>query len=500
MGVRLKKLEVLDDRVVEGMSQSELVDWVKLLQQRITTYEERLFRSNRQTYGSKSEKSESNNTENPKPDKPPKPRGDTTKLPSERYPEATIREDHLNFPTPQACECCGSTMQDSGMTEDSEYLDVKPKEYIVVDQRRHKHRCPKCHGSIVTAPLPPRITPGGSYGDGFIIDAALSKHCDLIPIERYCEMAARGGLGGLPPHSVIQAVFKLADFFGGVYQRIKEEVLRALVLLADETPHRMLEGDSRKRWFLWGFSCETACFFECHPTRSGDVSSDVLKQSQCVVLVSDAYTGYLKSVREANEVRAKHGLPLIRTAYCNSHARRRFYSGEKDSAKNVSGDAKFMLDQYKEIYRLNAEAKGLSDDEVLAKRAEMKPFFESMKTEALLKKDTYSTQSGMYEGYEYFLKYYDGLTLFLDNPTVPIDNNPSERLLRSPVVGRKTWYGTHSRRGAASAAVHFTIVESCKLIGVNPREYYPAMVQRIHNNQEPLTPAEYKKLRAENTC
>ena len=198
-------------------------------------------------------------------------------------------------------------------------------------------------------------------------------------------------------------------------------------------------------------------------------------------------------------MRAKHGFPLIRIAYCNSHARRRFYSDEKDSAKNVSGDAKFMLDQYKEIYRLNAEAKGLSDDEVLAKRAEMKPFFESMKAEALLKKDTYSTQSGMYEGYEYFLKYYDGLTLFLDNPTVPIDNNPSERLLRSPVVGRKTWYGTHSKRGAAVAAVHFTIVECCKLVGVNPREYYPAMVERIHNKQELLTPSEYKKLRATNT-
>ena len=48
----------------------------------------------------------------------------------------------------------------------------------------------------------------------------------------------------------------------------------------------------------------------------------------------------------------------------------------------------------------------------------------------------------------YFLENYDGLTLFLKNPSLPIDNNQQERLLRNPVVGRKTWYGTHSKRGA----------------------------------------------------
>ena len=51
-------------------------------------------------------------------------------------------------------------------------------------------------------------------------------------------------------------------------------------------------------------------------------------------------------------------------------------------------------------------------------------------------------------------------------------DNPAERLLRSPVVGRKTWYRTHSKAGAEAAAVHFSIVETCKMKGVNPREYY----------------------------
>jgi hypothetical protein len=55
---------------------------------------------------------------------------------------------------------------------------------------------------------------------------------------------------------------------------------------------------------------------------------------------------------------------------------------------------------------------------------------------------------------------------------VPIDNNASERILRGPVVGRKTWYGTHSKDGALAAAVHFSLVQSCRLVGLNPRTYY----------------------------
>ena len=69
-----------------------------------------------------------------------------------------------------------------------------------------------------------------------------------------------------------------------------------------------------------------------------------------------------------------------------------------------------------------------------------------------------------------------------------------ERRLRSPVVGRKTWYGTHSKRGAETAAKLFSIVESCKLNGVNPREYIPYMVAVLHQGGEPPTPYEYAKM------
>ena len=114
--------------------------------------------------------------------------------------------------------------------------------------------------------------------------------------------------------------------------------------------------------------------------------------------------------------------------------------------------------------------------------------------------DSYSNKSQIASAYNYFLKNYKGLTLFLTNHLIPIDNNGSERNLRSHVVGRKTWYGTHSRKGAEVAAVHFSVVETCKMNGVNPHNYYMDVVQRIHSNAELLTPRQYKDLRQPDTC
>jgi len=91
----------------------------------------------------------------------------------------------------------------------------------------------------------------------------------------------------------------------------------------------------------------------------------------------------------------------------------------------------------------------------------------------------------------YFINHYDGLTLCTTNLEISLDNNLSERELRAPVIGRKTWLGTHSKRGASTAAVLFSIVQSCKLNGVNPRSYFPWVVKEIHNKAEVLTPHQY---------
>ena len=151
------------------------------------------------------------------------------------------------------CSCCNEKMTDSGMTEDTEQLGTIPAQYFVIRTKRHKYRCGKCHGDIKTAPSLPSIKPGSICGDSLIIDVALSKYCDLIPIERYSSIAGRLGLEDLPHQTLIESTHYLANFVMEAYRITREDVLSDKLVQADETTHRMLEGDDRKSWRLWGF-------------------------------------------------------------------------------------------------------------------------------------------------------------------------------------------------------------------------------------------------------
>jgi transposase len=417
------------------------------------------------------------------PKSPPTPR---VKKPSERYPNIPVREQVITIDPAPSCTSCGELMSDSGMTEDSEQLTVIPKKYEILLQKRVKYRC-QCQSCILTAPAPARIIEGSTYSDEMIQDVVLSKYCDLIPMQRYAAMAMRSGLVDLPPNSLIAVTHSFADFISPVYSLIKQGVLASRVLNADETPHRMLEGSKKKSWFLWGFSTPQFCFLECRDTRSGDVASDILLNSSCEILVTDVYAGYGKAVRLANQVRRSTGKPVIMNSHCNSHSRRYFFQSWPRYK-----EAQFYLDHYHEIYQINSESKGKPPPEILRLRAQMRPRFEEMKNQALQEMAAYPAKNQYSKALKYFLENYEGLTLFLTDPEVPMDNNSQEQLLRSHVVGRKTWYGTHSERGALTAAILFTLVETCKLNHVNPREYFKYLVQDLLAGKKPYTPIDFK--------
>jgi transposase len=429
-------------------------------------------------------------------------------LPSERYPNLPLIERDITLDNLPSCSCCGHQMSDSGMTEDSEYLTVVPAQYYVVRQRRHKYRCEKCHGDIKTAPAPARIKEGSSYSNEMIIDAALAKYCDLIPMERYAAIAGRLGVKGLPPQSLIESSHYLSDYVRSAYKKLKEEILRSLVLHADETPHRMLEGDETSYWYLWGFSTKQTSYFECHDTRSGDVATELLLQSKCRFLVSDVYSGYNKSVNETNKVRAEKLQEIIEHAYCNAHARRKFKEASevlKALAESITepeararAEAEyerslFFIKQYRKIYRLEGLAQKFPESNQRI-RLRHRKYFEKIRDRCARDVAGYSAKSAFGKAMRYFLKNYGNFVRFINNPDVPIDNNPAERVLRNPVIGRKTWYGTHSPRGAETAAILFSLVESCKLNKVNPREYFKKLVEDLQQNKPALTPKEFAGL------
>jgi len=497
-------LEPLSDEQIEQLSPEEMKillrgerDLNRQYKNYINSLEIELFKSQQKSFlledqsiqikhrlfGKSSEKSEKRTLKKIK-DKEPRKR---VLLPSNRYPNLDIIEKRVELDKVPSCPCCSKEMKDSGLTEDSEYLTVIPRRYYVVQQKRVKYRCSTCQDQLITTPAIPRIKFGSSYSDEMVMDVALSKYCDLIPVDRYVQMAARGGAKDLPANTLIQGTHHLADFLASVYQRIKSEVMSSKIIHADETPHRMLEGDKKSNWYLWGFSTECSSYFEAHDTRSGSVAGDIIKDSKCEYLVSDVFSGYSKAVSDSNHYRRVNNLPLIKNIYCNAHARRKF----KESSQSFERESAFFIWCYQKIYRLD-KLKDFKE-----RRSWQKTYYQAMERFGLKIKSSYSSKSSLVRAIDYFLKNIDSLTYFLKFEDLPIDNNAQERLMRSPVVGRKTWYGTHSKRGALTHAMMFTLVESCKLNKVNPRDYFRDIVHAIHEKRPIFTPHEYLAICAE---
>ena len=415
-------------------------------------------------------------------------RKESKKLPSERFPSLEIKEVLVNPEIPPKCPCCNEIMKESGLFDTSEKLETIPQKYYIQRSKRPKFNCSNCYGGMVNTPAPASIVPTSNYGDSLIIDVSLSKYCDLIPMERYAQIAYRNGLATLPPQSLIGLTHHLANFLSPVYEKIKEEILSSSVLQADETPHKMLEGDERYNWYLWGFFSQHGCYFEAQDTRSGDIAINFLKNAKAKYLVTDGYSGYKRSIKE---IKKQFDREIIEV-YCNAHAYRYF----KDASIRWADECSLPKSLYGEIYELERQRKGGTDklSQQLDLRKKMKPLFEQIKKYCEEQIDEAMAESSFKKSLGYFLNHYIGLTVCTKNIDIPLDNNLSEREMRSPVIGRKTWIGTHSKRGAQTGANLFGLVQSCKMNNINPRNYFPWIVNRIHHGEEILTPFEYSKL------
>ena len=405
---------------------------------------------------------------------------------SDRYKNVEVQEFEVSQDPPPSCSCCNLAMKDSGLREESEMLTVIPKKFLIHRQLLVKYRCNSCQSNLITSERPPRIKPGSSYSDALIIDVSLSKYCDLIPIERYCAMATRDGVEGLPQNSLIELTHYLAEFLSIIVEMILKEVLATLILRADETTHLML-GSKKNSWHLWGFSSDSAAYYLVKPTRAGSVASDFIAKSQCEVLLTDVYSGYKKATRTVNETRKEQGRPPVVNAYCNAHARRYF-----DEANGPEGEE--FIDLYSDIYKIEKQAKKSDDKGKVEARDSMKPIFEQIKLKSQNLLKDFSKKDSVARAAKYFLNNYEGLTRCLDDIRIPLDNNQQESLFRNPVIGRKTWHGNHSPLGAKTTARLFTIIESCKLNKVNPRKYIPDIVKAIHENKPLFTPSQYRRM------
>jgi len=418
------------------------------------------------------------------------------RLPSEQYPNAKIKEETVSESEPPICPDCNSNMTDSGLRETSERLELIPMELFIVRMNRVRYHCKDCQCALHTTKLPPRLAPSSSLNDSVLIESSIAKFYDLIPSERFAKMLSRSGVN-ISDKLILSAQEKLASLYKPSYEMIKHELWSSKLTQADESPHRMLERNEGKfLWYLWCFCNQTSVYFEIQNTRAGSVSIEFLKNSQSTILMTDAYSGYERTVKEVNIDRMNKGLPLLKSGLCNDHSRRYFYQ----SQEHPLGER--ALNVYGEIYEIERKVQELivkstpsdSQEEALKLRQSMDPLFNKIYDIACEILMENSTTSLIGKAANYYLNNLTGLTLFLTDIDLPISNAYAERSVRNPAVGRKTWLGTHSRVGAETHAIHFSLFESCKVNKVDPRQYYNYLAKLLNEGKELITPYKYKTL------
>jgi len=98
--------------------------------------------------------------------------------------------------------------------------------------------------------------------------------------------------------------------------------------------------------------------------------------------------------------------------------------------------------------------------------------------------DIFSTKTG-YDDLDYRIqmtkKKKDSLLVVLDYPDTPLHNNPAELAIRMYVVKRKISFGTRSDDGTKSWETFFTIMDTCRKLGINFRNY---LYDRISNQNK----------------
>lgn len=468
---------------------------------RIVQLQQQIEQLNKKIFGRSSERRGKGKRKKKPGDKDGQPKNASkrTRLPSEQFPNARVEAITVEDACPPACSECRQSMTDSGMRETAERIEYQPAEIYILRSHRVRYHCKCCQSALQTAGLPGRLAPGSSIGDSLIIQACVSKFYDLIPTTRFAKMLARSQ-AALSHTLLLKAQSLMAAVLSVVYEAIREEILKSRVIFADETIHRQLEENGGKwRWYLWGFGTRTSVYFEIHDTRAGDVSIQFLLKSLALFLVSDAYAGYGRTIREVNAFRQSNtpDLPLLQSSLCNDHGRRYWFYAQAHPL------ALQALDLYDQIYEIERQVQELINTPVLAESQNAAQALALRQTADALFNQIYeiscevlldATEKSLEAtAAKYFLNQMVGLTLYLRHIELPISNAFSERSIRDAVVLRKTAMGNHSRAGAQEAAIQLSVMGSCKKVGVNPTEYLEWTRTQYLAKKPLLTPHQYRQ-------
>jgi len=383
----------------------------------------------------------------------------------------------------QACPKCGGQLKEwEGQFEESFETTSLERSFFVRKHKRQKYRC-ACQGCVETALGPPKLTKGGQYSVEFAVQVAVSKYLDHLPLERQVRIMGRQGLV-VDSQTLWDQIQALASHLAPAHEALHAHILAQPVIGADETHWKLMGSkgpaheEATKRWQVWAVVAPNAVSYRLLDSRSIQAAEAVLGGYRGTVMADGygAYSGLQKRAAVA-QLTASALVPdeadnclatPFALAHCWAHVRRKFFEIEEF----FPVEARQALDLIGELYGVERLCPTGPPGDPLRRQlrdSRSRDILGRLRQWALEVRTL--PNGGLGKAIAYMTSLWPGLSRFLDNPQIPLDNNATERALRGVVIGRKNHYGSRSRRGTEVAALLYSLCESAKLNDLDPTKY-----------------------------
>jgi hypothetical protein len=321
----------------------------------------------------------------------------------------------------------------------------------------------------------------------------ISKYADHLPLYRQAGIYGRQGIE-LDRSTLAHWVGKAAHTLKPVFEALAENIKTSPKLFMDETPAPVLDpGRGRtKTGYMWVVSRDerphsfenevpenrgsppaVACFYA--PGRSGKYAQTFLEGFEGTLQV-DGYAGYNLLTKDD-----RPGGPL-KLAYCWAHARRPFVRILKHSISPVCDEA---LRRIGALYGIEKKIRGTSPaNRLKIRQVEAVPLIEDMAVWLKTERAKVSRKSPLGNALTYLAKYWQGLTLFLEDGRVELDNNTVEREIRPLTLNRKNSLFAGHDQGGVTWGIIASFVGTCKLNNVNPQAWMEHALKTLVKNKE----------------
>ena len=384
---------------------------------------------------------------------------------------------------------CGEALRPLPGAEESTIIEVQIQAHMRRIQRQRYQKACQCAQvpGMMTAPPAPRLIPKSPLGVSVWTMVLLDKYLYGRPTHRFCEELRHYGLP-LAQGTLTDGLQRIAGLFEPVRQALHERQMGEKLFHGDETRWEVfeeVEGKTGHRWYLWVMRSASVVFYCMAPGRGADVPkahfAKLHRDLVDVVLVCDRYSAYKCLAKDCDK--------LI-LAYCWAHVRRDFLKAAR-SWPELESWMWAWVDDIRVLYRLNAARLEVWDNAwsvhqqssaFVERDGDLRTQLSQMHTRCEAHLQEHDLHRAKAKVLTSLHNHWDGLTVFVERPEVAMDNNTAERVLRTPVVGRKNYYGSGSVWSAHLAAMMFSVLQTVLLWDLNPHHWLTAFLQACADN------------------